>query len=1007
MIMKYPKGAEWRKWDLHTHTPGTAKNDQFSSLHDVWEEYIKRIEDLSEIKVIGITDYFSIENYLKVKEIQDSGRLQGKIILPNVELRILPVTGSNTPINLHIIFDPKLNKNIIEREFFRKLKFPYQGADYSCIRTDLVELGRAYKSDIFLEESAALKEGVGQFNIPFSDLKNIFKENVLADKCLIGVSNSNNDGNSGIQHSSLAATRQEIYRFSDFIFSANPNDTTYFLGKGCDSSEKVIKDYGSLKPCFTGSDAHSFDEVLVFKNERYTWFKADPTFEGLMQVINEPEERVFIGTKPPLLDRVTTHRTKYIKELLIKHVDGYDGSQGIWFENVKTPLNQELVAIIGNKGSGKSAIADIISLCANYHNDKDFSFLTSKKFREKSGKIAKNFNGILTWESGIQDNKNLNDIPESTEVLTVKYLPQGTFERLTNEINTVDSFQKEIESVVFSHIPESEKLETKSFNELIEKKSFTVESEIAVLINDINNINKEIIEIERKSTPSYKTEIQNKISKKEEELKALIEPEKVSDPNEDPEKKKHSETANKKIEIIKTKVDEIERQISTTISQKKELFTTIQKLSSIKSEALQKESEINRFKIEKSEELLEFEIDIDKFITLKIDFSEINTVISSKEKELNKIKLLLGETECINESKTLYEQLQEKEDAHKAETLKLNTEQKRYQDYLTKKTNWEKEKNRIRGAGDLPDTLIFFQRELDYLDTNLHTELDSKYEERRDITRAIFDKKQDVISVYKESRDRLNQIIESNSETLQKFKIEVDASLVKRIDFEEKFLDYIDKGKMGSFYSKDGGESQIKGLATSVNFDKKDDIISFLDSIIMALRNDKRIVHNEADRVIADQVKDISELYSYLFSLNFLANNYQLKQGNKTLDQLSPGERGAMLLVFYLLLDNSDIPLIIDQPEDNLDNHSVATVLVPFIRVAKKNRQIIMITHNPNLAVVADAEQVIYVKLDKENNYTFSTISGSIEDKEINKKIVEVLEGDMPAFNTRKRKYYE
>ena len=135
--------------------------------------------------------------------------------------------------------------------------------------------------------------------------------------------------------------------------------------------------------------------------------------------------------------------------------------------------------------------------------------------------------------------------------------------------------------------------------------------------------------------------------------------------------------------------------------------------------------------------------------------------------------------------------------------------------------------------------------------------------------------------------------------------------------------------------------------------------------------------------------------------------NYQLKQGDKGIEQLSPGERGALLLVFYLLLDKDDKPLIIDQPEDNLDNLSVAKVLVPFIRAAKKKRQIIMVTHNPNLAVVSDAEQVIYVQLDKDNSYTFSATSGSIENKEVNKKIVEVLEGAMPAFNKRKDKYYD
>lgn len=111
-------------------------------------------------------------------------------------------------------------------------------------------------------------------------------------------------------------------------------------------------------------------------------------------------------------------------------------------------------------------------------------------------------------------------------------------------------------------------------------------------------------------------------------------------------------------------------------------------------------------------------------------------------------------------------------------------------------------------------------------------------------------------------------------------------------------------------------------------------------------------------------------------------------------------------MVFYLLLDKDDKPLIIDQPEDNLDNHSVAKILVPFIMRAKKKRQIIMVTHNPNLAVFADAEQIIYVDIDKKNENSFSFKSGSIENKEINECIVKVLEGTMPAFNKRKDKYY-
>ena len=1007
MTTQYPRGAEWRKWDLHLHTPGTAKNDQFTSKNDVWEEYVKIIEDNSDIKVIGVTDYFSIENYLRVKKMQDSGKLQKKIIMPNVELRILPVTGSNTPINLHIIFDPNLDEATIEREFFRKLKFSYNGSDYSCIKTDLVALGRAYRSDASLEEATAWKEGVGQFNIPFSDLKNVFKENVISEKILIGVSNSSNDGNSGIRHSSLAATRQEIYRFSDFIFSGNSKDITYFLGKGCDNPEKVITDYGSLKPCFTGSDAHSLDDVCIFNNNRFTWLKADPTFEGLKQVINEPEERVFIGDRPPLMNRIANHRTKYIKTLSINKIDDYPGSQGVWFNNVSIPVNSELVAIIGNKGSGKSAIADIISLCSNYYNDKDFSFLTSKKFREKSGRISKNFEATLTWESGKIDKKNLNDIPKSTEILAVKYIPQGTFERLSNEISTVEDFQKEIESVVFSHIPESERLDSKTFSELIEKKSSNVESEITTLKNNIHNINKQIIELERKSTQLYRNELENKLKKKEEELQALIEPPKVSDPNEDPEKKKQNKAVNQQIESIKKEIENIEKQISYANDEKKTALDSLQKLRNIKSEVQHKQTEITRFISEKSDELSCFALDVNKLISIKIDFMELNQLITANEEKLEKVKKIIGETDVEDKNyKSLPVQLKEKKTNLKFETEKLDSEQKSYQTYLSAKSNWEKECNNIKGNKETPDTLEFFKNELEYLKNRLSDELDAKYKNLKESSRSIFDRKQEVIKVYKEARDRLNVIINSNSDILKDYKISVDASLVKQSEFNERFLDFILQNKMGTFHSKDGGETQLNRLVADIDFDNKNSIISLLDEIIKALHTDKRDGKDEK-RAVSDQVKDIDSLYSYLFSLEFLDNNYQLKQGNKTLEQLSPGERGALLLVFYLLLDKSHIPLIIDQPEDNLDNHSVATVLVPFIKAAKKKRQIIMVTHNPNLAVVADAEQIIHVHLDKENNYAFSTVSGSIEDKAVNSKIVEVLEGTMPAFNTRKRKYYE
>ena len=149
----------------------------------------------------------------------------------------------------------------------------------------------------------------------------------------------------------------------------------------------------------------------------------------------------------------------------------------------------------------------------------------------------------------------------------------------------------------------------------------------------------------------------------------------------------------------------------------------------------------------------------------------------------------------------------------------------------------------------------------------------------------------------------------------------------------------------------------------------------------------------------------VAEVCDALFGMNYLEPVYNLKWDGKTLEQLSPGERGNLLLIFYLLIDLDDIPLVIDQPEENLDNNTVFRTLVPCVKEAKTRRQIIMVTHNPNLAIVCDAEQVICAEMRKDNGNEVTYTAGSIENPIINKKIVDVLEGTRPAFDKRNAKY--
>lgn len=204
----------------------------------------------------------------------------------------------------------------------------------------------------------------------------------------------------------------------------------------------------------------------------------------------------------------------------------------------------------------------------------------------------------------------------------------------------------------------------------------------------------------------------------------------------------------------------------------------------------------------------------------------------------------------------------------------------------------------------------------------------------------------------------------------------------------------------------------LRGLTDAVaDWEDEQQVFAALAEIVEALHTDRRedVSPPNVARDVFKQMKaqrSVQELYDYLFGFDYLGTKYDLKVDGKDLSELSPGERGGLLLIFYLMLDRQDIPLVIDQPEDNLDNKSIYETLVTFIKQAKKRRQIILVTHNPNLAVVADAEQIIHVSIHKKDGkHDFDFFSGSIEDARINKAVVDILEGTMPAFDNRRLKY--
>jgi hypothetical protein len=112
--------------------------------------------------------------------------------------------------------------------------------------------------------------------------------------------------------------------------------------------------------------------------------------------------------------------------------------------------------------------------------------------------------------------------------------------------------------------------------------------------------------------------------------------------------------------------------------------------------------------------------------------------------------------------------------------------------------------------------------------------------------------------------------------------------------------------------------------------------------------------------------------------------------------QASAGQRAAAMLAF--LLSHGNEPLVLDQPEDDLDNHLIYGLVVQQIRSNKQRRQLIIVTHNPNIVVNGDAELIHVLDF---NHQCFVNKSGSLQDQDMRTEVCQVMEGGKEAFERR------
>jgi len=968
IIPLFARGAEWRRWDLHVHTPASTLANEFKS----WESYEAALDAAgSTVAVLGSTDYCSIDGYKQLLALRGQGRLANfSLILPNIEFRIQTETKDGRAINLHLLVSPDDPQHVAEIEqALSRLTFTYGKKPYSCTREGLTTLGAAHDPQQ-KNADALFRHGVNNFKPSFDTFRDWYQtEGWLNANSLVALANAGTDGASGLsKDSGFAALRDELYRFSHIIFSAKPKDRLYFVGEGSDTKEEVVRKCGSLKPCAHGSDAHTEERLFKPDLNRYCWIKADPTFEGLRQILHEPADRIHIGeTAPHAID----------DSKVIARVSFSDAEH--WFAKDEIPLNSGLIAIIGEKGSGKTALAELIATAAGARGIEK----SPSSFITKAGDLLEGVTTTLTWVDRKALSFRAGDEP-SEELPKVRYLSQDFVEELCSRDISGRRLVEEIEQVVFSYIDAPDRLNTTTFADLRRIKIEDLTSKRADIRARISRLNIDIVRLEDElATKPEKLRLNAKLVADADaimqQLPALSE---AADQavgtqlyaEQDALRKTQSDLAelNRRLAGIRTaraRLATLEAAIDDHFSE----------LSSTLASVGLSDVEIERFRPQFPDNYIE-----------PLDRLERELKATSEQ--------LRGNPDAVDPLGATIADIQARIAGLEG---KLSADEKQRERLLALR----KQHEALRG--DAERTM----KEIRRLDGAVFKELDAKKEQRWVTYLSYFQTLAEECDQLSTLYAPLKKVIAQDpTGAITGFQLDVrqtvdhqswlatGLSLFDRR--KKKDLPFLDEQEFLEGYRK----TLLSSWQTAETKHIKDALAGLIDAIGKTTGDMDAKLTSRSTRL---------QLYDWLFSTAHISMEYGLTYQNVPLEALSPGTRGVVLLVLYLAMDQHDVrPVIIDQPEGNLDNSSVYDSLVPFLRRAKKKRQMILVTHNPNLVVAADADQVIVATATKDATAKHPKITytcGSLEQvgdlTSIREQAVRLLEGGKAPFKLRDKRW--
>ncbi|MEU4669450.1 TrlF family AAA-like ATPase [Amycolatopsis sp. NPDC023774] len=999
------RGAEWAKWDLHVHTPSSLVQGYGADNDETWEKFFLDLEGLpSEFTVIGINDYWFLDGYRKVLAAKAAGRMQNiSCIVPIIELRLNQFGGSVNKLsraNLHVIFDPGISADVIQAQFVNALSseftvLPDEGGKgrWSGVptRESLTDLGRLIKESVPPAKIGAygpdLIEGFNNLVVPLDSVVQLLQGPYFEGRTLMALGKVE-WADIKWQEASVASKKNLINKV-DMLFTAYEDVSRWRDNCAALKADNVLY---KVLDC---SDAHSFSNSTA-ENNRIgrcaTWLRAEPSFNGLVHALSEFDDRAFVGAEPPDIARRRTNPESIIDWVSVRPVA--DDAKKPLFD-YELELNHGLVAIVGNKGQGKSALLDCIARAANSSRNKDFGFLNPTRFLHPRNGSKNRYEATVSWVSGRSQFRNLAASHDPAEAESIEYLPQMLIERIcaSNPLSQEhEDFQKELRKVLFHHLPFADREHQNTLEDLIELRT----APIGTLLNELQGRTlKECnlwAELHRLQATTTIGELKNK------ELELM-----------------------RSIEVAETDLRDAREELKSATSSGAD--STPENLQNNREEMARLEVEINQASQRRGEDLRVLG-ELRRRTSVLQDISSEISLVVDRTKELDQrlraefpeiesgreVISLVAESGAIDALKgnlsTQAEALEAKSQAAQKTIAELAVRRDEIRVWLEAEDSaregrrraveqLEKRVQSLNGSEDSAGTLeniraqiARFERlpdDIDKIKGFILANVRQAYQYltiRRDLTADLYKPATEFIT-----GDPLAQQVglEFQSE------LTLDSSwheIAERLD-GRKNVELI---------------NVLNSFDEIVDINDVDQVVAYVDDLLSRLAHERGDVRQPARSPHAAVRNNVSlaDLVWQISKLGWITTTFALTGHGSPLETLSPGERGLILLLFYLIVDQNRTPLLLDQPEENLDNRAVRQVLVPALKRAKRQRQIILVTHNANLAIVGDADQIVYCE---QIDGQFSIHAGPLSDATAGENALDVLEGTRPAFLVRENKY--